>query len=213
MPKNEKRESIPPEVLKLAKSFGVDVSGFEAEAADIWKRLEDMSSNDPVQYEAFLSQQMNEAKAEESASDSSKCIRPNASFCLMTNTLAGDGLKIREIGQGSGKRFYINFCHHEAIELPLDQGGRPTSNFTSSHGLQIPMLVGEVRTESSNTRSFMVVDVLFNRVVVDACIRSQNFKSDLMELAFQWIQEETGTTFRTDKASVTECSKPYIGGR
>lgn len=53
---------LPAEAIKFAKSMGLDLNGLEPEAEDIWKMLDDMSTRDPLQYEAFVSQQFESAK-------------------------------------------------------------------------------------------------------------------------------------------------------
>lgn len=53
---------LPAEAIKFAKSMGLDLNGLEPEAEDIWKMLDDMSTKDPLQYEAFVSQQFENAK-------------------------------------------------------------------------------------------------------------------------------------------------------
>lgn len=53
---------LPKEAVKFAKSMGLDLSGLEPEAEDIWKMLDDMSTKDPMQYEEFVRQQFESAK-------------------------------------------------------------------------------------------------------------------------------------------------------
>ena len=55
-------ESIS-EILAMMKKQGVDVSGFEAEAEDIWRSLNDMSERDPDEYRNFIASQMEDMKA------------------------------------------------------------------------------------------------------------------------------------------------------
>lgn len=43
--------------MAFAKSMGVDLKGMEPEAEEIWKMLDKMSKEDPIQYENFLRQQ------------------------------------------------------------------------------------------------------------------------------------------------------------
>ncbi len=70
---------LPAEAIKFAKSMGLDLNGLEPEAEDIWKMLDDMSTKDPLQYEAFVSQQFENAKegAEKSSkADDKRSFRP-----------------------------------------------------------------------------------------------------------------------------------------
>lgn len=69
---------LPAEAIKFAKSMGLDLNGLEPEAEDIWKMLDDMSTRDPLQYEAFVSQQFDNAK--EGTEKSSKADDDKRSF-------------------------------------------------------------------------------------------------------------------------------------
>ena len=45
-----------------------------------------------------------------------------------------------------GKTLYINICHHESIERPKDEKGNIVTNYISStNGMEIPLVVGNVR--------------------------------------------------------------------
>lgn len=72
---------LPKEALAFAKTLGVDLKGLEPEAEDIWKMLEEMSTNCPAQYENFIQQTFEENKSagEGNSNDSSeRFIRPKS---------------------------------------------------------------------------------------------------------------------------------------
>lgn len=56
---------LPAEALKFGKQLGIDFKGLEPEAQEIWRQLEYLSNNDPLEYQRFISQQMQAAKEEE----------------------------------------------------------------------------------------------------------------------------------------------------
>lgn len=127
------------EILAMMKKQGMNVDGFEAEAEDIWKGLDEMSANDPDEYRKFIQNQYQESKndtassktapnqsqsraTEKESAGEDRFFRPNVGFSIKSRTSGGDGLQIR--GDGDGKDLYINFCHHPAIEAPLDRHGK-----------------------------------------------------------------------------------------
>jgi hypothetical protein len=74
MKKSEKKDtsskgkgaaSLPPDIMKFAKQLGLDMHGLEPEAQHIWKHLEKLSTENPVEYERFIAEQMALAKEEE----------------------------------------------------------------------------------------------------------------------------------------------------
>ena len=59
----EKKEKPIPEMpskdaLEFMKKMGVNMEGMEHEVQDIWKMLNDMSTNDPLQYQKFVDDQI-----------------------------------------------------------------------------------------------------------------------------------------------------------
>ena len=57
-------KNLPPEAIKFAKSMGIDMTGIEAEAEDMWRMLNEMHSKSPLEYHQFVQQQFEEAKEE-----------------------------------------------------------------------------------------------------------------------------------------------------
>jgi hypothetical protein len=74
---------LPKEVAAFAKQFGLEMSGLEPEAEQIWKHLEKLSTESPVEYERFVAEQMQAAKEDQQSTsknkkkDSSRTFRPN----------------------------------------------------------------------------------------------------------------------------------------
>ena len=70
-----KKTGLPAEAMAFAKSMGVDLKGMEPEAEEIWKMLDNLSKNDPIQYENFLRQQYENAQNGEEEKNT-KSFRP-----------------------------------------------------------------------------------------------------------------------------------------
>lgn len=247
---DSKKKALPAAAIKMAKRMGVNLDGFELEAEEIWKKLDDMAANKPVEYQAFLDQQYTiqlEEEAKKSVPDGTqpevkggsdrsatsesadRYFRPENGFAIKVKTTGNDGLKIRSAGEG--KTLYINFCHHLALDIPMDAFGTQVINFTSANGLSIPLVVGPIRdleksspsdplSVSSSSREIaesdisirpltLAVDVIFHRSVIDASFRSGGFKSQIVNLAFEWVMKETGVQFSYTWVDVKE---KYVGG-
>lgn len=132
-------------------------------------KLNELAESDPLQYHQFVSEQLKqgeEAKKESNDKESggSRSFRPETGFCVRTETLAGDGLKIREIEsnngkKGKGKALYVNMCSSKAIEQARDRNGKvlnAESILRSADGMSIPLIVGTPRNisiESSDGKS------------------------------------------------------------
>jgi hypothetical protein len=265
---------MPKEAIKFAKRLGVDLNGFELEAEELWKKLDDMAAHRPVEYQAFMDQQYQYQMEEEAnkqnpqsaqqqannptkkkqqqqpqfpqsslfpsnANESAKYFRPDAGFCIQTHTTGGnDGLKIRGMGKDKkGKTLYINFCSHAAIDLPMDSFGTQVVNFSSANGLSVPLVVGPLRdleqTNSTGSNSNLLnvsagesntsivpqslaVDVVFHMSVIDTCVSKPGFKSQIINLAFEWVKQETKVEFSYEWKDVTinkqKQQVKYVGG-
>ena len=53
---------LPKEAIQFARRMGIDLTGLEPEAEEIWKKLNTLSSEKPDEYLEFVSQQMRESK-------------------------------------------------------------------------------------------------------------------------------------------------------
>lgn len=162
------------DVLAMMKKQGINLDGFEAEAEDIWKGLDNMSASDPDEYRKFIQNQYQESGQETPSSKNStnsgslhtpvaksaredRYFRPNVGFSIKTRTSGGDGLHIR--GDGDGKDFYINFCHHPAIEAPLDRHGMAV-DMKDFYRQRLPDGL-QVRRKSSNSSPYIFIVGIF----------------------------------------------------
>jgi hypothetical protein len=140
---NSSKPVLPADAIKFAKSMGLDLNGYEAEAQEIWKKLDYMAASNPVEYQQFLSQQSDPSLlSQDKEEKSSKCFRPQIGYSVQTWTLGNDKLKIRDIN-GRGKLLYVNICSHLCIDSPMDEHGKYVQNFKSNaNGLQVVTNLG-----------------------------------------------------------------------
>lgn len=212
----EKRQKtkLPPQAALFAKQMGLDLTGLEAEAEDIWNKLNELSEDKPLEYESFVKEQLDGAK--ESPQDGSKpetkYFRPKAGFCVRTRTTGGDGIKIRD--ENSGKKFFVNMCSFDAIEAPRDRSGRPAvDERMCADGLEFPLIVGPVRSWVTEAEEdSLAVDVVFHPAVLHHCALQQVFKKQVVDLALSWVKRETSVQFNAEDWTALK-SPVYAGGR
>lgn len=225
---------LPKELFAFAKTMGIDMKSFEPEAQDIWKKLTEMSFNNPVEYDSFVKQVMEENKevlkeenrdskrnSTTSASDSEiPTIRPKAGFCVICHTRGGDGIKVRDLTDPSkaGKALYINICSTDRIQrAKSDHGVEVDINQFNYDDLEIPMIIGfhNIRQELNST--VMVLDVVIHDSVVIFSLKPSNnyFQSQLVELVLQSIEQESDIRISKmcDKFCWKFSSKLYEFGR
>lgn len=214
--------SLPIEVKKFAKQMGLNLHGLEAEAEDIWEMLNKMSMNNPIEYENFIAEQLKNGKLNENkdptttstdptdSKNNGRVIRPKSGFCIVCQTTGNDGLKIRENTSNYGKNFFINFCSHEAIDVPKDRNGRPVyDDRTSADGMEIPLVIGEKRDIDENTS--IAIDILVHPVVIQRCQSHNIFQSQIIDLGLQWITQECPIQFNKKYQIIND--REYVGGR
>lgn len=226
-----KKGKLPPEAYKFVQAMGLDLNGLEPEAEDVWRKLNDWQQSDPAQYEAFVGQQMESMKEDEAlkaagggskdTSSAKRSLRPDAGFCVQSETYSGDGVKIREYDdtkqRSKGKLIFVNVCESKAIECPRDGSGKPVDDLRSqADGLSMPLLVGPVRDFQTNS---LVVDVIVHPSVVKMSLNSKHFKKQVIDLAFEWVMNESETGLRMyldgweDVSPSGENKRAYKGGR
>lgn len=139
-------ESIA-EILAMMKKQGVDVSGFEAEAEDIWRSLNDMSERDPDEYRNFIASQMEDMKANATPSSSSAIptsmpkmvpgVKPSTSSSSSSSTSASSG-----VGAGTGAGVGASgggAAQEEEKFFRPKAGFSVTTKTTSGDGLKVRM--------------------------------------------------------------------------
>lgn len=87
-------------------------------------------------------------------------------------------------------------------------GHKVDVNRSTADGLQIPLVVGPVRSIDNN--SFNAVDVVFHSNVLKCCANEKYFRAQIVELAMQWILEETNVKF--EKRKWNDEGAVYKGG-
>jgi hypothetical protein len=209
---NTKANALPLQAKKFAQQMGLDLTGLEAEAEDVWEMLNKMSIENPLEYEQFVGQQLQEGKLQdkEGGGAGGRMIRPKAGFCISCRTTGNDGIKIRDTGKNSGKDFYINFCSHEAIEPPKDRTGRPIlDDRLSADGLEIPLVISDKRDINDNTA--LAIDVLVHPVIISRCQSHNIFRSQVVDLGLEWVASECPVLFH--RRYQFHHDREYVGGR
>ena len=138
-----------------------------------------------------------------------------AGYCVQTNTIGGDGLKIRDVSSSQGKKFFINLCSSVVIEEPTDNTGKPIQGTRSvADGLSIPLIVGPVRgsgTSFQSTEKDMFVDVVVHPRVLELAASEAYFKAQIVDLALDWVIKESSVDCNRKWEHVKSTS--YKGGR
>lgn len=213
--KKKLKQKLPKAAAIFAKQMGLDLTGLEAEADDIWSMLNNMSEDNPLQYENFVQQQLNNKPEDGDTApegEGAKYFRPTAGFCVRTVTTGGDGIKVREKGQG--KKLFINICSHVALEPPRDLSGKPAMDERmTADGLQFPLLIGPTRDcQDGDGEDAIAVDVLFHPAVIHHCKLQNLFKAQIVSLAMTWVRRDTSVEFEEQHWQPLK-TPDYMGGR
>jgi len=81
-------------------------------------------------------------------------------------------------------------------------------------GLQIPLLVGEVRScadHSGEKSAAKAVDAVFHPWIIDRCNEDNTFKAQVIDLAVQWVEQETGFKFEKQWKTIRSTYKGGLG--
>lgn len=175
----------------------------------MWAMLNKMSMDNPVEYEQFVGEQLKKGKLnDDSEEGKGRMIRPQAGFCIKCITTGNDGLKVRDFNKRLGKDFFVNFCSHEALEPPKDRNGQPVfDERQSADGMEIPLVVGIHRDIDETS---IGIDVVLHPVLIRRCDAHNVFKSQVIDLALEWVAKECPVQFNPKYKPV---DTPYVGGR
>ena len=166
----------------IAESFGLDVSSLGDQAESMWSMLNDLHDSDPVAYNSYIQDQIEEMNN----LDREKTIVPEKGFVVKAFMM------IESDGTRKLKKMFINFCHHKAIEIPIDSNGDKVSETTENLvNAQIPMVISTLRdfTDTCGQDSH-TIDVILNPWCLRRSSINKIFKSQVVSLGIKSIMEE-----------------------
>lgn len=203
--------SLSPDFAQLASKLGLRCDGFELEAQALWAKLETLSSEDPLQYQQFISQAMTVNKDDNSES---KSFRPCTGFCMKTHC-AGGFLDKKVIDCDNREvSCYLNFCHHSVVDPATIGADKSIAQFPRDIDLgkdiEIPMVVGVFREFITDAEKCMAIDIVFHHDVIIACDQD-SFKASVIKLAVKAVLEDKGVQLVLKYPKVL-LAKLYMGG-
>jgi len=204
---------MPSTFDHLARTLGLNLDGFELEAQDLWNKLENLASDNPLQYQQFISQTIIDNKSNTNTPEK-KSFRPYVGFCIKTICLEGHGKKVMDFTD-VGLPCYVNFCHHLAVD-PATTGNSIAhqTDFHSGGDIAIPLAVGtarELTIAKESSSKDIVIDVVFHSDVIQAS-EQESFKTGLIQLGIRAIFEDKSFKLDCNRVVQLPLSRGYMGG-
>jgi len=198
---------LPAEVKAMARQMGLSAKDLNAMGDDLWGKLTDLSSEDPQAYQDLMKESAKHIakNAGEELAEEPDDERANE---LMNKILGNNvltpvpGFVVKcQLKYGGGK-VMVNVCSHQAVVPPSDQRGKDCTTYKpgiSPQGLQIPLVVGQVRActvaGGSGVAEGKAVDVLVHTWVMDRITnegpRGGPWRAEISALAVSWVARET----------------------
>ena len=208
-------------VKSLAESFGINISdGQRREAEQVWDTLNKLSESDPAAYNDFIKSQMEEMyrqerdlSNEQNDNKDSFIITPEKGFVIETSARVSLGDVVKKEHNAV---LFVNFCHHNSINIPLDVAGNQISIENDAHNksdlasLQIPFVISKCRKtkkeiDYNNTELIFAVDIILHPWCISTCDKSEPFRDDLCKLCLTFVQQEHREIFHT--ISTIQCRR------
>ncbi len=170
----------------MTEAFGLDVSSFGDEAENLWTMLNNLHDSNPAEYDLFIQQQMKEMKK----ARSQKTIIPDKGFVVKAFVVDKSGT--RNNSKKQQIKIFVNFCHHRAIETPVDANGDIVTDKTETlENAKVPMIISHVRDmkDTSGNESH-AIDVILNPWCFKRCSCDSTFKYQMICLGLRSITEE-----------------------
>ncbi|KAE9027422.1 hypothetical protein PR003_g10976 [Phytophthora rubi] len=193
-----------PRMREIAKQMGLQPKDFGEEAQALWQTLNDLSTSDPKRYESFINEQLQDGPPSTPTTDASssnqathdasppRFFTPDPGFvvkCTMYHSVKC---------QQQETKLFLNICAHKLIDAPKNPNSgqevpEDTRAVPNTSNLQVPLVVGKLREITDfNGALCCVVDVVVNPWVLRRSEWDANFKREVMKLAVQWVQQDTG---------------------
>mmetsp|Transcript_5563 Transcript_5563/g.7687 ORF Transcript_5563/g.7687 Transcript_5563/m.7687 type:complete len:647 (-) Transcript_5563:95-2035(-) len=208
--KKESQAPMKAQLSSFCRQMGLDPKELGPQAENIWSMLDDLAENDPEGYKKFLEKQRQDHETLQREREEGPSFTPKHGFVVKARvTTSADKYGVKMKGTSSaheGEKVFLNFCHHAGVEPPTDQLRNAVMGpRTSADGLQVPMLISDVRDCLDNNGELChAVDVIFNSWVIEQTKHSPPFKKQVIQLGLQWVCEESqlnlSPNFRVIKA-------------
>jgi len=199
---------LPAEVIAMARQMGLGPDDMK-QMGSMWKNMDDLAVKDPDTYKKFTGDILAEGPPEPGGTKAKSFI-PTPAFVIKVK-VASSGLKVSTLS-GQAQKFFINMTSCEALEPPKDNFGRPVEEHDkrSADGLQIPLLVGELRACPDHSgEAASALDAVFHPWVMNRCAEDNTFKAQVIELALRWVEQETNLKFSKEWKPI---KSKYKGG-
>ena len=200
---------LPNEVKAMARQMGISAKELSEVGDTMWSRLTELSEKDPQAYAELMKESAKhvaknagEELAEEP--DDEKCNELMNRVLSPSQLTPVPGFVVKCQLKYNGGKVMVNICSHQAVVPPNDQRGKDATQYKagiSPRGLQIPLVVGRVRScavagKASNTLAEgKAVDVLVHPWVMDQIQgegpRGGPWRAEIAALAVSWVAKET----------------------
>lgn len=188
----------------IAESFGLDMSSLGDEAESMWLMLNNLHDSDPAAYNAYIEVQINEMNN----IGRQNTIVPEKGFVVKAFMIESSDTTNRKF-----KKMFINFCHHKAIETPIDANGKKVSETTEYLlNAQIPMVISTLRDfKDTSGQDCHTIDVILNPWCVRRSSINPMFKSQVISLGIKSIMEESNIEIHSKWKLIRSLYKGGIG--
>ena len=198
-------------VIDMMKKLGIKVDGLEFEAQEIWGKLEDMSKNNPIEYQRFVDETLKQDPNQ--TDDKSISFRPDAGFAVKCQIIDGKVTtkKISDINETIP--FFINFVSHNGIDVAKTSHGKAASkdDFLRTDDVEVPFIIGKPREFIySESCKGEVIDVVLHTSVINFAISNgYTLKSNIINLVISTLQAEINVALGPTWENLPE---KYLGG-
>lgn len=204
---------------RMMEKFGLDPTTFDDEAEAIWTMLNNLHETDPISYQHYIQQQMEEMKKFEAGGKNTvKTFTPKKGFVVKAfvsiNGVGGKEIE-KSKKQGPVTKLFVNFCHHDVVNVPIrESGAKVTDNdiAKSITDAQIPMLISTLRDDfkDATNRDACTIDVVLNPWCLRKCQDDTIFKAQMITLSLNSIMEEKNVIIQPKTWKVIKST--YKGG-
>ena len=177
------------------------------------KMLDNLYHSDPDEYRCFIKDQMENIASIKEGGEDVIWLTPREGFVIETHFTKNNLDHVT-----GNKKMFINVCQHKAIDIPLDlKANIVHENAQQLYNLDIPLVISpKIRDFKDKCGNIdHTVDVLFNPWCIQKSVSNINFRSDLVKLSVNSVQEDLNIVLDCWKVIESsykggvKCTNPY----
>ena len=181
-----------------------------AQLEQMWKMLDDLAENNPLEYEKLIGDAKNDMKRQQKEQE----FIPDPGFVAQAILESMDTVLTTTSTGVLYADLFINFCQSQSILRPFDKERKLAETENDLDGCSVPISLGKCREDmKGNNGKRLIYDVVVHPIVYKRARTDNGFKTFISMLAIEKVVSHQKSPLRVRKGSLDFPKISYKAGK